>query len=126
MSPDDLREQIELEVVELLQTKLDSMEITLPRAKQMAQLVLDVLRPGMTFQELYSAIPLLDNTMPEFSVVVLPHMRDYETNVTNKALLQVQDLIRQGQFDAATALAKKANSRTIDLMWTGSGKSDTK
>lgn len=124
MSPDELREQIELEIVELLQRKMESFEIQEARAKQIAQRVLDVLRIGMTFEELYRAIPLLDDSMPELAPVVLPHVRDYEMNVTNQALAQVQHLIRQGQFDAATQLAKKAASRDIELIWTGSGKKD--
>src|SRR3989344_5517240 len=101
MSPDELREQIELEIVELLRTKLDAMEITDTRAKAIAQRALDVLRVGMSFEELYKAIPTLDDTMPELAPVVLPHIRDYETNVTTQALENVRNLIKLGQFDAA-------------------------
>lgn len=124
MTPDELREQIELEIVELLRAKMESFEIQEARAKQIAQRVLDVLKIGMTFEELYKAIPMLDDSMPELAVVVLPHIRDYETNVTSKALENVRDLIKQGQFDAAATLAKKAASRDIELMWTGSGKNN--
>ncbi len=123
MTPDELRQQIELEVVEFIRLKLDSGEITDVRAKQLAQRVLDVLQVGMTFEELYRAIPQLDDTMPELAPIVLPHMRDYETNVTSQALETVRDLIKQGQYDAAATLAKKASSRDVDLVWTGGGKS---
>ena len=122
MSPDELREQIELEIVELLRAKLDAMEITDTRAKAIAQRALDVLRVGMSFEELYKAIPTLDDTMPELAPVVLPHIRDYETNVTSQALKNVRNLIKQGQFDAAAALGKKASSRDVELVWTGTGR----
>ena len=123
MSPDELRQQIELEIVELLRAKLDAMEITDVRAKAIAQRVLDVLRLGMGFEELYKAIPTLDDTMPELAPVVLPHIRDYETNVTTQALENVRNLIKLGQFDAAATLGKKASTRDVELMWTGKGKS---
>lgn len=122
MSPDELREQIELEVVDFIKLKLESGEITDVRAKQLAQRVLDVLRVGMSFEELYRAIPQLDDTMPELAPVVLPHVRDYETNVTSQALENVRNLIKQGQFDAAATLGKKASTRDVDLVWTGGGK----
>ncbi len=124
MTPDELREQIELEVVDFLRAKIDSGEFTDVRAKQLAQRVLDVLRVGMSFEELYRAIPTLDDTMPELAPIVLPHVRDYETNVTSQALENVRNLIKQGQFDAAAELGKKASTRDIDLVWTGGAKSD--
>ncbi len=122
MTPDELREQIELEVVEFLQTKMESGEINEARAKAIAQRALDVLRVGMSFEELYRAIPTLDDTMPELAPIVLPHVRDYEKNVTSQALENVRNLIQQGQYDAAATLAKKASARDVDLVWTGSGK----
>ncbi len=123
MTPDELREQIELEVVEFLQSKIESGEFTEDRAKAIAARTLEVLQPGMSFEQLYKAIPQLDDTMPELAPIVLPHVRDYEKNVTSQALESVRDLIKQGQYDAAASLAKKASSRDVDLMWTGSGKS---
>lgn len=122
MTPDELREQIELEVVEFLQAKMEAGEINDVRAKAIAQRTLDVLKVGMSFEELYKAIPMLDDTMPELAPIVLPHVRDYETNITSQALENVRNLISQGQYDAAATLAKKASSRDVDLMWTGSAK----
>lgn len=122
MNPDELRERIELEIVELIHAKLDTGELTEAHAKAMAQRALDVLQIGMSFEELYRAIPTLDDTMPEFAPIVLPHMRDYETNVTSQALYNVRDLIRQGQFDAAAKLGKNASTRDVELTWTGSGR----
>lgn len=121
MTPDELREQIELEIVEFLQAKMEAGEINDVRAKAIAQRTLDILRVGMSFEELYKAIPLLDDTMPELAPIVLPHVRDYETNVTSQALENVRNLIQQGQYDAAATLAKKASSRDVGLTWMGSG-----
>jgi hypothetical protein len=125
MTPNDLRQQIELETVDFLKLKLDNGEFTEARAKQLAQRVLEVLQEGMSFEELYRAIPTLDDTMPELAPIVLPHVRDYEMNVTQQALESVRNLIKQGQYDAAAALGKKASSRDVELVWTASAKPDT-
>lgn len=125
MNPDELREQIELEIVEFIKARLDSGEMTDIRAKAVAQRALDILKIGLSFEELYRAIPTLDDTMPELAPIVLPHVRSYETNVTTQALKNVRDLIKQGQFDAAATLGKKASSRDVELTWSGSGKADT-
>lgn len=126
MQPDELREQIELEIVELIRRKLESGEITEGRAKQLAQRALDVLKPGMSFDQLYKAIPTLDDTIPELAPVVLPHIKDYEVNVTAKALENVRNLIAQGQYDAAATLGKKASNRDVELVWSANASPDAK
>lgn len=108
MSPDELREDVELAIVEFIKEKFDSGEMTDERAEQISQRALDVLEPGMGFEQLYKAIAALDDTMPELSVVVLPYVRDYENNVTQGALSSVRELIAQGQYDAAAKLGAKA------------------
>ncbi|HUD19708.1 MAG TPA: hypothetical protein VMR81_04665 [Patescibacteria group bacterium] len=124
MSPDELREQVELEVVEFIKAKLATFEINETRAQQIANRVLDILKPGMSFEQLYKAIPSLDDTMPELAIIVLPHIRQYEENVTGQALSAVRDLIKQGQYDAAAKLGKKASTNDVELEWQGSGKPD--
>jgi len=121
MSPDELREEVELAVVEFIKEKLEGGEITEARAEQISQRALDVLQPGMGFEELYKAIASLDDTMPELSVVVLPYVRDYEANVTQGALSSVRELIKQGQYDAAAKLGAKAAKSDVELEWKGSG-----
>lgn len=122
MSPDEMREEIELSIVEFIKAKLESGELTEARAQQISQKVLEILEPGMGFEQLYKAIASLDDTMSELAVVVLPYVRQYEDNVTSQALDSVRELIRQGQYDAAAKLGKKAASSDVELSWQGSGK----
>jgi hypothetical protein len=122
MSPDEIREEVELAVVEFLKEKLETGEFTEERAKQISKRTLDILVPGMKFEELYRAIASLDNTVPELAVVVLPYVRDYEDNVTGQALETVRELIKQGQYDAAAKLGAKAAKSDVELEWSGSGK----
>jgi hypothetical protein len=122
MTPDDIREQLELAIVELIKVSLEKGAMAEERAQQISQAVLDTLTPGMTFEELYRAIPKLDDHCPELSPVILPILRDYETNVNQQAMHAVTDLIRQGSYDAAAKLGKQTVSQEIKLVWQGSGK----
>lgn len=122
MSPDDIRQQIELQVVELIKVKLADGTMTEERAQQASQMVLDTLKPGMSFEELYRAVAHLDDTVQELSPVVAPILRQYESQIVQPVAKNVSELIRQGQYDAATKLAKQAISQDVKLQWTGSGK----
>lgn len=121
MTPDDVRQEIELKVVELIKMKLEDGTLTEERAQEMSQMVLDLLVPGMNWETLYKAIPKLDDAFPELSPIVHPLVADYEKRIVKEAQKGVQELIRQGKFDAATKLAKKAVGQDVELAWVGSG-----
>ena len=122
MSPDDIRQQIELQVVELIKKKLADGSMTEERAQQASQIVLDTLKPGMSFEELYQAVGKLDDVVQELAPVVLPMMKQYERDIVKPIEKNVRELIMQGQYDAATKLAKQAIGQDIKMQWTGSGK----
>ena len=122
MTPDDLRQQVELQVVELIKAKLADGSMSEERAQQASQVVLDTLKPGMSFEELYRGIAKLDDTVQELAPVVLPIMKQYEDQIVKPIEKNVEDLIRQGQYDAASDLAKKAIAQDVKLEYTGSGK----
>lgn len=122
MTPDDIRQQIELSVVELIKKKLADGSMTEERAQQASQIVLDTLKPSMSFEELYRAVAKLDDVVQELALVVLPIMKQYERDIVKPIRENVKELIMQGQYDAATTLAKKAIGQDIKMQWTGSGK----
>jgi len=124
MTPDDIRQQIELQVVELIKKKLADGSMTEERAQQASQVVLSTLKPGMSFEELYRAIAKLDDTVQELAPVVLPMMEQYEHDIVKPIEKNVTELISLGQYDAATKLAKQAIGQDIKMQWTGSGKPD--
>lgn len=123
MTPDDLRQQIELKVVEMIKQKLSDGTMTEERSQELSQIVLDTLKPGMSFEELYRAIPKLDDNASELSPIILPILRNYEQNVNKKALESVSNLIKLGQFDAAAKLADRAINQDVKLVWQGKGES---
>ena len=122
MSPDDIRQEIELKVVELLKQKVEDGTMTEERSQHVAKIVLDTLRPGMSLVELYKAIPTLDDTCPELSPVIVPYLRVYEENITKKTQETISNMIKLGQYDAASSLAKKTINQDVELVMTGSGR----
>lgn len=121
MTPDDIRQQIELKVVELIKARLADGSITEERAQKLSQIVLDTITPGMSFEALYKAVAKLDDFAPELAPIVLPLMREYEDTVVAQAQDRVRTLIREGQYDAATKLAKNAINQSVTLVWKGAG-----
>lgn len=84
MSPDEIRERIESQVVDLIKLKVENEEMTEERAQQLAQRVLELLKPGMSLEDLYKALPKLDDNFSEASPIIVPYLRDYEDGVTKK------------------------------------------
>lgn len=122
MTAEEMRQDIELKVVELIKEKLADGSMTEERSQQMAQHVLDTLKPGMSFEEIYKVLGSMDNHYPELSGVILPALREYEENVVTQVQDGVRDLIRQGQYDAAEKLARKAITQDVDVVWQASAK----
>jgi len=122
MTPDQIREDIELAVVELIKAKLADGTMTDARSQQISQLVLDTLKPGMSLEELYKAIFTLDDTCTELSPIVLPYAQKYEDNIAQKASDVVSSYIKVGKYDAAIKLTDDVVHENVKLEWQGSSK----
>ncbi len=122
MSPDDIREQIEADIVDLIKQKVEAEEMSEERAQTLAQMILERLKPGMSLEELYKTLPHLDDNFSEISHVIVPYLRDYEDGVAKPAIETVRQLIKAGQYKEAQELADKVIKQDVKLVWTGSSK----
>lgn len=122
MTPDDIREQIEADIVDLIKQKVEAEEMSEERAQTLAQMILERLKPGMSLEELYKTLPHLDDHFSEISHVIVPYLRDYEDGVAKPAIAQVQQLIKAGQYKEAQELADRVIKQNVKLVWTGSAK----
>lgn len=122
MSPDDIRERIEAQVVDVIKLKVENEEMTEERAQELASRVLELLKPNMSLEDLYKALPKLDDNFAEVSSIIIPYLRDYEEGVTKKAAFQVRDLIISGHLKEAQDLADRVIRQDVKLVWTGSSK----
>jgi hypothetical protein len=115
MDGDEYRKKIEKEILKIIEEKLIAGEMKAPRAREIAQLVLDKLHPGMTLEEIYQTVPLLDDNFSELASVVLPVVTEYEEKITQIVLQHVEKLIKQGKIEEANMLMEKAKNKTIPL-----------
>ncbi len=122
MSPDDVREEIELAVVELIKQSVAAGTMTEARGQQISQVTLELLQPGMNWEQLYKAIFKLDDSCAELSPIVLPYAQSYEKNIANKASDMVASYIRVGNYDAAVKLAEQVVNEDVKLEWQGKAK----
>ncbi len=120
MTPDEIREAIELKVVELIKAKLTDGTMTEERSRQISRLVLEILQPGMELNQLFKAIFKLDDNCTELSHIVLPYAMQYENGVVKKATTIVESYVRHGQYDAAISLAKDTIDNNLNIRWQGS------
>ena len=75
----------------------------------------------MTFTELFGAIARLDDTAPELSPFIVPYLKQYEREIAQKAEQNVRNLIKQGQYDAASKLAESVIKQNVSVVWSGKG-----
>ena len=122
ITPDEIRENIELAVVEMIKKNIADGTLTESRAQQISQIVLDHLKPGMEMTALYKAIFQLDDVCNELSPIVLPYAQSYETNIASKATDMVANYIRVGNYDAAVKLAEEVVHEDVKLEWQGKAK----
>lgn len=103
----EFRRFIEKEVIKIISDLAGKPNIDEKRIRGMAQITFDLIRPGMTLEQLYQNAVKLDDQYPELAPVVFKIMKEYEEKYEKKALEIVSQLIRQGQFDQAQAMIKK-------------------
>lgn len=106
-SIEDFRGYIEKEVLDIITVLADKGETDPERIQDMAKLTLELIKPGMTLEELYQNSVKLDDSYSELSPVVFKVMKQYEDKYEKKALEQVSSYIKSGKYDQAEDMVKK-------------------
>src|SRR3972149_4343425 len=104
---EDFRKMIEVEVLKIIKDLAEKGQTPQERIQELAQLVLDLIKPGMNLEELYSNAVKLDDRHSELAPVVFKVMKEYEEVYEKKALTHVNQLIKSGNFDQAQDMVKK-------------------
>lgn len=105
---DELRKQVQEQIVKIITAKLEEGEITQERAQQIAQMVLQQLPEGISYQRLIEVIPTLDDHFHELREAVVPIMLEYEQKLKGEVNQRLQKLLEAGKFDEAAKMAEKA------------------
>lgn len=101
------RKFIEYEAATIIIDLLEKGTIDQTKAQALSKLVLDLIIPGMTVEELYLNGVKLDDHNPELAPVVYKIMKIYEEKFEKKALSQVSSMVKNKQFNQAQDLVKK-------------------
>jgi hypothetical protein len=106
-SPEAFRKFIEVEVLKIIKKLAEEGKTPEERLRAMARKTLELIKPGMTVEELFQNAAHLDDQFPELSPVVFVVMKEYEQKYEKKALEQVTKLVKIGKYDEAEAIVKK-------------------
>lgn len=106
-SSETFRKFIEVEVLKIIKDLAEKGETPQEKIAEIARRTLDLIKPGLTLEQLYLNAVKLDDNYGELAPVVFKVMKEYEEKYEKKALSEVQTLIRSGQFDQAQEMVKK-------------------
>lgn len=104
---EEFRKFIEREVLKIIADLTKQNDTSQEKIQTLAQLTLDLIKPGMGLEELYKNTVKLDDHHPELAPVVFKVMKEYEEKYEHKALEHVSQLVKSGKFDEAQTLMKK-------------------
>lgn len=107
-NPQEVKNAIQSQLVELITAKLESGHMTPERAKEIAQMILDKLSGDMSFDDLVKVIPKLDDQFEELGSVIVPVMIDYEKKMREEINTKIDSHLQQKNFDEVLRLAKEA------------------
>lgn len=113
-SAEEFRKFIEVEVLKIIKNLAEEGKTTRERIQEIARRTLDLIKPGMTIDELYQNAVKLDDQHPELAPVVYAVMKEYEQKYEKKAIEQVSAFVKAGKYDEAQNLVKKVLQFKID------------
>ncbi|MEI7578976.1 MAG: hypothetical protein WCJ58_02925 [bacterium] len=103
-----LRYKVQEEIVKVITSRLQEGLIDEKRAKAIAQLVLEKLPEGISYEKLITIIPTLDDHFFELSSVVVPIMVEYEKKMKHLVNQKITALLKGGMLDKAMEMTSKA------------------
>ncbi len=104
---EEFRKFIEQEVLKIIADLAAKNDTPQDKIQALAQTTLNLIKPGMSLEQLYQAAVKLDDDHQELAPVVFQVMKAYEEKYEHKALEQVSQLVKNGKFDDASTLIKK-------------------
>jgi L-lactate utilization protein LutC len=114
-SPEEIKNHIQAQIVDLITRKLQSGEMEKERAKQIAQMILEKLSGQMSSEELIQVVPKLDDQFEELGQVIVPMMVEYEKTFKEQINQKIDSHLQEKNFDEVLRLAKEAIEKESQL-----------
>jgi hypothetical protein len=111
----NLREQIQSQVVQLITKGLEDGSISEDRAREIARLILNKVPENVSNEELMQILPKLDDEFFELTEVVLPIISDYEEKIRKAVEQKALEFVRQRKFQEALDTARKGIEYTKQI-----------
>ncbi|MBI4226389.1 hypothetical protein HY612_04735 [Candidatus Roizmanbacteria bacterium] len=105
--PEEFRKMIEVEVLKIIKDLAEKGQTSQERIQEIARLALDLIKPDMNLEELYSNAVKLDDRHSELAPIVFKVMKEYEETYEKKALVHVSQLVKSGHYEKAQDMVKK-------------------
>lgn len=115
MDSEEYRQKLELDILKIMEEKLQNGQMDANRAKAIAQMVLEKLHPPLTLEQIYQIAPTLDDHFAELAAAVLPVIDEHDDKVKAIVVAHAQKLLKIGKINEANVLLKKANDKQIKL-----------
>ena len=106
-NPEEFRKFIEIEVLKIIKKLAEEGKTSKDKVRKISQLTLDLIKPGMTIEQLYQGAVKLDDTYSELAPVVSMVMKEYEEKYEKKAIEHVSQLIKSKDYDEAQNMVQK-------------------
>ena len=106
-NPEEFRKFIEIEVLKIIKKLAEEGKTPKDKVRNISQLTLDLIKPGMTIEQLYQGAVKLDDTYSELAPVVSMVMKEYEEKYEKKAIEYVSQLIKSKDYDQAQNMVQK-------------------
>jgi hypothetical protein len=104
---EEFRKYIEVESLKLIQKLVEERKTEKERIQAIARQTLDLIKPGMSLEQLYQNAVKLDDQYLELTPLVFKIMKEHEEKYEKKALEQVSWLVKNKQYDQAEVIVKK-------------------
>jgi len=106
-NPEEFRKFIEIEVLKIIKKLAEEGKTSKEKVRNISQLTLDLIKPGMTMEQLYQGAVKLDDIYSELAPVVSMVMKEYEEKYEKKAIEYVSQLIKSKNYDQAQNMVQK-------------------
>lgn len=107
MDPEEYRKKLELDIIKIIQEKLQNGEMQPERAQAIARMVLEKLHPPLTLEQIHQIAPALDDEFTELARAITPVIHDHQQETEKIVLDHARKLIQSGKFGEATAVIKQ-------------------
>lgn len=115
MDTEEYRKKIEKEILDIVENRIKEREMNAAKARQIAEYILENLKPHMTLDQIHIVAQNFDDHFPELIPVVLKITNEYDEMVQKTVREHVSTLIKQNKIDDANTLLKKAINKEVKL-----------